>query len=77
MKVNKILIVEDEKLSADRLKRLLLKLRPHLEILSVEDSVTSSVEWLKNNEAPDLIMLDVRLADGLSFEIYQSKLINH
>ncbi|MFT3920477.1 LytR/AlgR family response regulator transcription factor [Cloacibacterium sp.] len=70
MKLNKILIIEDEKLNADRLKRLLLKLRPHIEILSIEDSVTSSLSWLRNNEKPDLIMLDVRLADGLSFEIF-------
>ncbi|WP_326983886.1 LytTR family DNA-binding domain-containing protein [Chryseobacterium sp. MYb264] len=70
MKINKILIVEDEKPNADRLKRLLLKLRPNLEILSVEDSISSTVEWLNNNGTPDMIMLDVRLADGLSFEIF-------
>lgn len=70
MKINKILIVEDEKPNADRLKRLLLKLRPNLEILSVEDSISSTVDWLNNNNAPDMIMMDVRLADGLSFEIF-------
>ncbi len=70
MKINKILIVEDEKPNADRLKRLLLKLRPHIEILSVEDSITSTVNWLENNVVPDIIMMDIRLADGLSFEIF-------
>ncbi len=70
MKINKILIVEDERPNADRLKRLLLKLRPHIEILSVEDSITSTVEWLENNIVPDIIMMDVRLADGVSFEIF-------
>lgn len=70
MKLNKILIIEDEKPNADRLKRLLLKLRPHIEILSVEDSIISAVHWLENNAAPDMIMMDVRLADGLSFEIF-------
>jgi len=70
MKINKILIVEDEKPNADRLKRLLLKLRPNIQILSVEDSISSTVEWLNNNDAPDMIMLDVRLADGVSFEIF-------
>jgi DNA-binding LytR/AlgR family response regulator len=48
----------------------LLKLRPHIEILSVEDSITSTVHWLQNNVVPDIIMMDVRLADGLSFEIF-------
>ncbi|GEN66698.1 MULTISPECIES: LytR/AlgR family response regulator transcription factor [Chryseobacterium] len=70
MKLNKILIIEDEKPNADRLKRLLLKLRPHAEIVSVEDSIISAVNWLENNAAPDMIMMDVRLADGLSFEIF-------
>ncbi|SDI64529.1 LytR/AlgR family response regulator transcription factor [Chryseobacterium jejuense] len=70
MKINKILIVEDERPNADRLKRLLQKLRPHIEILSVEDSITSTVNWLENNVVPDIIMMDVRLADGLSFEIF-------
>ncbi|PXW07801.1 MULTISPECIES: LytTR family DNA-binding domain-containing protein [unclassified Chryseobacterium] len=70
MKINKVLIVEDERPNADRLKRLLLKLRPHIEILSVEDSITSTVHWLENNVVPDVIMMDVRLADGLSFEIF-------
>ncbi|UKB84072.1 LytTR family DNA-binding domain-containing protein [Chryseobacterium sp. MEBOG06] len=70
MKLNKILIIEDEKPNADRLKRLLLKLRPNAEIVAVEDSITSSVNWLENNPAPDMIMMDVRLADGLSFEIF-------
>lgn len=70
MKINKILIIEDEKPNADRLKRLLLKLRPHMEILSVEDSIISAVNWLENNVVPDIIMMDVRLADGLSFEIF-------
>lgn len=70
MKLNKILIIEDEKPNADRLKRLLLKLRPHAEVVSVEDSIISSVNWLENNPAPDMIMMDVRLADGLSFEIF-------
>lgn len=70
MKINKILIVEDERPNADRLKRLLQKLRPHIEILSVEDSITSTVKWLENNVVPDIIMMDIRLADGLSFEIF-------
>ncbi|NAW50065.1 response regulator [Elizabethkingia argentiflava] len=70
MKVNKILIIEDEKPNADRLKRLLLKIRPHVEVLSVEDSISSSVAWLKTHPAPDIIVMDIRLSDGLSFEIF-------
>jgi len=47
-----------------------LQLRPQLEILSVEESIASSVAWLKKNPKPDLIMMDIRLSDGLSFEIF-------
>jgi len=70
MKIKKIIIIEDEKPNADRLKRLLLDLRPDAEILAILDSVKESVAWLALNEKPDIIMMDVRLADGLSFEIF-------
>ncbi|OOV20465.1 DNA-binding response regulator [Flavobacterium sp. LM4] len=70
MKLNNILIVEDEKPNADRLKRLLKKLRPQSKIVSIEESIVDTVSWLSKNDTPDLIMMDVRLADGLSFEIF-------
>ena len=68
--INTILIVEDEKLNADRLKRLLKSIRPKAEIVAVLDSIADCVEWLLTNTQPDVIMLDVRLSDGLSFEIF-------
>ncbi|MEO4006181.1 LytTR family DNA-binding domain-containing protein [Flavobacterium sp. CAU 1735] len=70
MKIKKIVIIEDEKPNADRLKRLLLDIRPDAEILAILDSVKESVAWLALHEKPDIIMMDVRLADGLSFEIF-------
>ncbi|MFV0529811.1 MAG: LytR/AlgR family response regulator transcription factor [Flavobacteriales bacterium] len=70
MKVKKILIIEDEKPNADRLKRLLLEMKPQLEILAVIESVSNAVDWLVQNENPDIILMDVRLSDGLSFEIF-------
>ncbi|MDR2269500.1 MAG: LytTR family DNA-binding domain-containing protein [Sphingobacterium sp.] len=70
MKNTKILILEDEKPNAERLERLLLELRPNAQILAVLESVKQAIAWLKENEAPDLIMMDVRLSDGLSFEVF-------
>lgn len=70
--MSKILIIEDEKPNADRLKRLVKLIRPKYEILSVLDSITDSVEWLQNNEQPDLVLMDVRISDGLSFEIFDT-----
>lgn len=67
----KVLLVEDEKLAAERLSRLLLKLDPSIEIGGRTESVRKTVEWLKNNEVPDLLFLDIQLADGLSFEIFE------
>lgn len=70
MKLNTILIIEDEKPNADRLKRLLLQLRPNVQILSTEEYVSSAVTWLKTHSKPDLILMDIRLSDGLCFEIF-------
>ncbi|CAD5266520.1 MULTISPECIES: LytTR family DNA-binding domain-containing protein [unclassified Imperialibacter] len=67
----KVLIVEDEKLSADRLAQMVRKIEPDVEILAQIDSVKRTVEWLANQPAPDLLFLDIQLADGLSFEIFE------
>jgi len=67
----KVLIIEDEPFAQQELKRLLGKLSVEIEILDMIDTVEDSVEWLKLNPAPDLIFLDIQLADGLSFEIFK------
>jgi len=66
----KILIVEDESINASRLKRLLEELEPNCEILGIIDTVVDTVAWLNSNPTPDLITMDIRLADGLSFAIF-------
>jgi DNA-binding LytR/AlgR family response regulator len=65
------LIIEDEEPAALRLEKLLAELDPAIQILDKLESVESSVSWLKNNPPPDLVMLDIQLADGLSFEIFK------
>ena len=69
--IKNILIIEDEKPNADRLKRLISAVKPDANIVAVLESVCESVDWLLTNECPDVIMMDVRLADGLSFEIFE------
>ncbi|MCT6568585.1 DNA-binding response regulator, partial [Staphylococcus aureus] len=64
-----ILIIEDERPNAERLTRLIQSIKPQAKILSVLESVSESVEWLESNDKPDLIMMDIKLSDGLSFEI--------
>lgn len=67
----KILIVEDEPLAAAQLAAHLAVLKPQSQILGVCDTVKSTVEWLENNEIPDLAFFDIQLGDGLSFEIFE------
>lgn len=71
-----IVIVEDEKPNADRLTRLIMALKPGAVIIAVLESIADSVAWFSVNPAPDLVMMDVRLSDGLSFEIFSKVTIN-
>jgi DNA-binding LytR/AlgR family response regulator len=68
----KVLIIEDEAPAFRRLQRILEAVLPTIEILEVLDTVSESIKWFKNNSAPDLIFMDIQLADGLSFEIFES-----
>jgi DNA-binding LytR/AlgR family response regulator len=67
----KALIVEDEPLSAVHLKTLLNKVAPEIEVINMLDSIKSTVQFLKEKPTIDLLFLDIHLADGLSFEIFQ------
>lgn len=66
----KILIIEDEKHNASRLQRLLTEISAEFEIEGVLETVRESVSWLEKNVAPDVILMDIRLSDGLSFDIF-------
>lgn len=68
MSTFKAIIIEDEKPAARRLHRMLVEIGVEPEVML--HSVQESVEYLLNNEAPDLIFLDIQLSDGLSFEIF-------
>jgi two-component system, LytTR family, response regulator LytT len=66
-----VLIIEDEPTAARRLERLIKKFDSTTTILEKLDSVESSVKWLQENPAADLILMDIKLADGLCFEIFK------
>lgn len=68
----KVLIIEDEAPAFRRLQRILESLDESIEIIEVIDTVEESINWLNNNALPDLIFMDIQLADGLSFEIFES-----
>lgn len=65
-----IVIIEDEPLVAKNLSRMIKQIEPGAEIINSLDSVAGAVKWIKENPAPDLFFMDIQLADGVSFEIF-------
>lgn len=67
----KILLVEDEPQTAKMLRDIILELKPDYQIIDVLDSVEGVVHFLKETVVlPDLIFMDIQLADGMSFDIF-------
>jgi DNA-binding LytR/AlgR family response regulator len=64
-----VIIIEDEKPSARRLQRMLSEI--NIESKAMLHSVSEAIDWFETNEHPDLILLDIQLSDGLSFEIFE------
>ena len=71
----KVLIVEDERLAAKKLIRLLKETDPKIEISGAVGSVESAVNWLNSEPQPDLIFMDIQLEDGLCFDIFEKSKI--
>ena len=66
----KTLIIEDEAAAVRRLSKLLQEINPSIEIVDDLDSIEATLNWLENHPLPDLIFMDIHLADGSSFEIF-------
>ena len=65
-----IFIIEDEPLAVQKITKLLIDVEPNTIIAGTADGIESSVEWLQSNPVPDLILVDIELCDGQSFEIF-------
>ena len=65
-----ILIVEDEELAVKKLQKTLASVESEANVVGVTESIESTVDWLNNNPTPDLILMDIELSDGQSFEIF-------
>lgn len=71
-----VLIIEDEPHAVAHLESLIQKLAPEMKVLARLESVKQTVNWFKDNEAPALVFMDIQLADGISFEIFdQTKIV--
>jgi two-component system LytT family response regulator len=66
-----ILIIEDEQAAARRLEKQILAIHTDANIIGKLDSIETSLDWLSSHPMPDLILLDIHLADGASFEIFK------
>jgi DNA-binding LytR/AlgR family response regulator len=65
----KVLIIEDEALASKHLTGLLSEVGD-IEVLTQLDSIKSTVAWLSGKSAPDLIFMDIHIADGSAFKIF-------
>ena len=66
-----ILIIEDEPLVAKNLEKLVQALEPAATLVAIIGSVKETLDWFKTNPVPDLILSDIQLSDGVSFDVFQ------
>lgn len=67
----KVLVIEDEKAASEWLRGLISRIDPQITVLATLDTVAAAADWFQNNPAPDLAFMDIQLADGLSFGIFE------
>ncbi|BAV05536.1 two component transcriptional regulator, LytTR family [Filimonas lacunae] len=72
----KIIIIEDEKLTAKDLADTILQCQPNASILTILPSVREAIAYLNKDINADLIFSDIQLGDGLSFEIFAQVSLN-
>ena len=72
----RVLIIEDEKPAAEKLKKALHSIQPEIEVLAVLGSVKSARQWIEAQGSPELIFMDIELSDGLSFQLFDQVNIN-
>ena len=68
----RVVIIEDETAAAQNLSAILRKNYPDIEIVATIDTVVDSVEFFRSTPALDLVFMDIHLADGASFRIFDS-----
>ena len=68
--VMKTVIIEDEKAAVRNLTSLLNEVKPEAEIIAILDSINSTIEWFGIHPMPELVFMDIHLADGSAFEIF-------
>jgi len=72
----KVWIIEDEPAAARRLEKMVTTIDPTMEIVRQMESIIETLTAIKEGPLPDLIFLDIQLADGISFEIFNHSKID-
>jgi DNA-binding LytR/AlgR family response regulator len=67
----KIVIIEDEKPAQRLLQETLKEISILTEVVICLDSIQSAVKWFGNNPHPEIVLMDIQLSDGLSFDIFK------
>lgn len=67
----KVLLVEDEMMAARRLEKMVLEIFPDWVISGTTDGILNTKAWLATHGQPDLVLLDIHLADGSSFTLLE------
>lgn len=67
----KVVIIEDEQAAVRRLQKLLTEINPGIEVITALSSIEAAANWFQENPQPDLVLMDIHLADGSSFEIFE------
>lgn len=65
------IIIDDERLSAQRLEKLIAQVAPFVRVEAVLTGVKSTLDWLSSNPHPDFLLLDIQLGDGSGFDILE------
>src|SRR6201746_1012010 len=68
----KVLIVEDERPASENLVEELQAIDDNISVVAGCNSVDETIRWLNRNPQPDLILMDIQLSDGLSFNIFKA-----
>ncbi len=68
----KVLIIEDETAAVRNLQSMLENLEPEIEVVGVTESIVDTVDWFAENNMPDIVFMDIHIADGESFRIFDS-----
>jgi DNA-binding LytR/AlgR family response regulator len=66
----KVLIIEDEPISSEKIVNYLYRYDQSIEVVARLDSVESSIQWFRENDHPDLVFIDIYLSDGICFSIF-------